>query len=138
MHFKLFYQPFWSKIPVLTNNLFPQHLVPIIPVVARSDALTTHEKTEFQTRLNQEITANQLNLFNTSAFYTICSLDQKRDYQWGVSLVNNSTYSDLTKLRQFLQCVQKFWSDYLNLVIFRDFQNNIRPKNRNFQNFLAG
>jgi len=78
------------------------HLVPIIPVVARSDALTTYEKTEFQTRLNQEITANQLNLFHTSAFYTICSLEQKRNYQWGASLINNPAYSDLTKLRQFL------------------------------------
>ena len=31
----------------------------------------------------------------------------------------------------------KFVSDYLNLVIFGNFQNNFRPKNRNFQNYLA-
>ena len=32
-----------------------------------------------------------------------------------------------------LRCVQKCWSDYLNLVIFGDFQNNFRPTNRNHQ-----
>ena len=37
-----------------------------------------------------------------------------------------------------VQCIQKYGSDYLNLVIFGDFQNNFRRKNRNFQNCLAG
>ena len=37
-----------------------------------------------------------------------------------------------------IQCVQAFVSDYINLIIFGDFQNNCRPKNRNFQNFLSG
>ena len=37
-----------------------------------------------------------------------------------------------------IQRVQQFVSDYLNLVIFGHFQNNFRPKNRNFQNCLAG
>ena len=36
-----------------------------------------------------------------------------------------------------IQCVKNFWSDYFNLVVFGDFQNNCRPKNRNFQNCLA-
>ena len=35
-----------------------------------------------------------------------------------------------TRQRVTLQCVQKFWSDYLNLVIFGDFQNNFRTKFR--------
>ena len=37
-----------------------------------------------------------------------------------------------------IKCVQTFVSDYLNLVIFGHFENNFRPKNRNFQNCLAG
>ena len=36
-----------------------------------------------------------------------------------------------------VQRVQKFVSDYLNLVIFGRFQNNFRHKNRNFQNCLS-
>ena len=48
------------------------------------------------------------------------------------------TYFRHEKQRLDLQCVQKVCSDYLNLVIFGDFQNNFRPKNRNFQNCLAG
>ena len=27
-----------------------------------------------------------------------------------------------------LQCIQTFWSDFFNLVIFGDFRNNFRPK----------
>ena len=36
----------------------------------------------------------------------------------------------------FLHCVQKFWSDYLNLVIFGDFQNNLAENNLEFLNSL--
>ena len=48
-----------------------------------------------------------------------------------------------SKLLVFVTCLTfstvrlKIWPDYLNLVIFGDFQNNFRPKNRNFQIFAG-
>ena len=40
------------------------------------------------------------------------------------------------QLRNHVQCVQKFCSDYLNLVIFEVFGAKFRPKNRFFKIFF--
>ena len=43
---------------------------------------------------------------------------------------------NLIFIAMIIQCVQKFWADFLKLVIFGRFQNNFRQKI--FQNCLAG
>lgn len=84
---------------------------PIIPILAKSDTMTTEELGAFRNEVIHSLDENEINVFHepfavVSSVYTKVNENGElvvgREYPWGFVEVENEDYSDLAPLRRCL------------------------------------
>ena len=79
------------------------HLVPVVPIVARSDSLIQSERQFFKKRIIDELFASSIDVFSGSdIFFLIGSFEQYRDLSWGKIDIEDSGHNDLKKFRRYI------------------------------------
>lgn len=103
------------------------HLVPVVPVVARADSLIASERTFFKKRIQDQLLASDVEVYSGSdIFFLIGSVDQYRALSWGKINVEDPNHNDFKKFRKYILEKQLLnLIDHTNQVCYESFRRKI-------------
>ena len=79
------------------------HLVPVVPVVVRSDSLLNNERQKFKNIILNEFEQNNIHVYSQDEiFFLISSFEQFRELAWGKINIEDPSHNDMRKFRSWL------------------------------------